>query len=153
NLLIAASCDVARFNDPAIPSLGERMLLHIGGGSIAVVAATELGFALANTNLNKRFYSYLFSRTGVEPGFPTPIGVALSSAKHIVIGENSRRYPLLGDPGTVLAAPRLWTDLQLYDATGAQITQIARGQTVEARGTVLDNPGYPSTRPFTGAAT
>lgn len=153
NLLVAASCDVSKFSDPAIPCLGERMLLHGEGGSVAVVAATEIGFSFANTTLNKRLYSYLFRRPGDEPGFPIPLGVALQSAKRFVISENSRRYPLLGDPGTVLAAPRLWADVQIFDATGSPLTQMARGQTVEARGAVFDNPGYPDVRPFDGSAT
>src|SRR5262249_20854547 len=112
NLMIAASCDVARFNDPAIPCMGERMLTHSGGGSVAVIAATEIAFAKANTDLNKRIYTFLFRRTGDEPGFPSPIGMAIQSAKLSLGSENARRYPLLGDPGTVLAAPRLWANLQ-----------------------------------------
>ncbi len=151
-LFVAASCDVAKFSDPAIASLGERLLLHTGGGSIAIVAATELGFAGANVALNRTLYDLLFRRNDTEPGFPTPIGLALQVAKSLFPNENSRRYPLLGDPGTVLAAPRLWADLRLFDAAGAPLNLVTRGQTVEVRGTVYDNPGYSSPRPMEGFA-
>jgi len=39
--MIAASCDVGKFNDPSVQSLGERMVLSTTGGSIAVISATE----------------------------------------------------------------------------------------------------------------
>src|SRR5262249_31278940 len=153
NLPVAASWDVSKFSDPSIPSLGERMLLHGGGGSIAVVAATEIGFPSANTALNNHLYGNLFRRTGDEPGFPTPLGIALNAAKRFTPSENSRRYPLLGDPATVLAAPRLWADLQLFDASGSPLTQVAGERTGEARGTVLDTPVDPWPRPSDGLAT
>ncbi len=151
NLFVAASCDVGKFSDPLVPSLGERMLLHGGGGSIAVVSATEQAFSGSNVRLAEDLYEALFKTAADEPGYPNPIGRALVLAKYRTISSNSRKYVLLGDPGTVLSAPRLWIDLRLEDAQGTPLTEVGRGQTVVVRGAVREWKGGPL-RPMNGLA-
>lgn len=149
-VLVAASCDVGKFNDPTVQSLGERMLMSSSGGSIAVVSATEQALSNLNSALNGRIYDYLFKRdTLTVAGFHVassgqyrlPVSGALLAAKTAQSGTNSQKYQLLGDPGTQLNLPRMWSEVSLTDAQGAAVTAFSRGQTVFFRGQVLDRPG------------
>ena len=40
--VVAASCDVGKFNDPLVLSLGEALVLNPNGGAVGVISATEL---------------------------------------------------------------------------------------------------------------
>ena len=55
-LFIAASCDVGRFSDPTRSSLGEHLLLRIGGGAIGVISSTDLAYSGQNALLNGVIY-------------------------------------------------------------------------------------------------
>jgi hypothetical protein len=155
-LFTAWSCDVGKFDDPEIASMGERMLLHLAGGSIAVVSATELGFAGGNVELAGNFFEELATRVPGLSGHPRPTSLALYLAKERITNalhlENRRRYPVLGDPGTALAVPTLWADVSLRDELGNPISQIQRGQTVVFDGVVRNEPGG-TLRPLNGLAT
>ncbi len=149
-VLVAASCDVGKFNDPTVPSLGESMFMSSSGGSIAVVSATELALSGPNSALNGRIYDHLFTRdtltvAGVHLAangqYQMPVSAALLAAKLAQGTSNDQKFQLMGDPGTRLNLPRLWSEVALTDAAGAPVTQFARGQTVFFRGQVLDRPG------------
>src|SRR5262249_29964157 len=60
-LFVAASCDVGKFNDPRVPSLGERMLLA-QGGAVAVVSATEIAYSDLNVDLDNAMFARIFDR-------------------------------------------------------------------------------------------
>jgi hypothetical protein len=152
SLLVAASCDVGKFDDPSVQSLGERMFLSTNGGSIAVISATEQALSTLNAAMNTVLYDALFNRdtlsvAGVElPSngqYHVPISAALLVGKSnaSLQGKNSQKYQLMGDPATLLNLPRLWTEFTLTDDNGAPLTQLARGSTVHFDGQVLDRPG------------
>src|SRR4029077_4881033 len=61
-IFIAASCDIGKFNDPTVQSLGERLVMSPGRGAIAVVSATELALSTQNARLNQILYTSLFTR-------------------------------------------------------------------------------------------
>ena len=151
-LLVAASCDVGKFNDPTVQSLGERLMTHTGGGCIAVISATELALSGQNSFLNGLIYDGLFTRdtvtvAGVEiPGYGQyhlPASAALLAAKSVPTaqGTNSQKYQLMGDAATVLALPKLWPEIKLMDEQGAPIDTLVSGQLVRFEGQVLDQPG------------
>ena len=164
-LVCAASCDVGKFNDPTVQSLGERLVVAPTNGAISVVSATEEAFSGQNAQLNRYFYTRLFQRDSlaigqaggdVLPGmgqYHVPISAALLAAKlDAAFSEtNNSKYQVMGDAATRLNLPRLWADVALFDGNGAPLTQIARGQTVEFRGNVLAGPaGDP--QPYEGVA-
>lgn len=151
-LLVAASCDVGKFNDPTVQSLGERLLMSTNGGSIGVVSATEQALSGLNSFLNGLIYDGLFTRDTVTVAgvhlsatgqYHLPNSAALLAAKSVpsAQGTNSEKYQLMGDAATVLNLPRLWTEVTLQDAQGAPITQLSTGQLVRFEGRVLDRPG------------
>ena len=151
-LLIAASCDVGKFNDPTVQSLGERLLMSTTGGTIGVISATEQALSGLNSFLNGLIYDALFTRDTITVAgitLPTtgqyhlPASAALLAAKSVPAaqGTNSEKYQLMGDPATLLNLPRLWTEIAVTDPQGTPITQLARGQRVLFQGRVLDQPG------------
>ena len=148
-LFIAASCDVGKFSDPTVQSLGERMVLSPGGGAVAVVSATEVAFSSLNVNLNKEFYNQLFDRSSADGQFHESIGQALFTAKILTSGSNiftitnNSKYQVMGDGATRLLLPRLWVDLALRSCETCTdpVTELKRGETVFFRGQVLDRQG------------
>ncbi|MEY4069537.1 MAG: hypothetical protein RL721_151 [Candidatus Eisenbacteria bacterium] len=152
SLMVAASCDVGKFSDPTVQSLGERIFMSPTGGCIAVLSATEQALSSDNSLLNGLIYDALFDRDSLRVGgilLPTqgqyhvPISAALLAAKSVPAAQsqNSQKYQLMGDPATLLNLPRLWADLTLTDLQGAPLDTLARGQTVLFEGEVLDRPG------------
>ncbi len=151
-VLVAASCDVGKFNDPTVQSLGERLFMSTNGGCIAVISATEQALSGLNSFLNTLIYDALFTRdtlTVIGQLLPAtgqyhlPLSAALLAAKSVPLaqGTNSEKYQLMGDAAALLNLPRLWTEVAIADAQGAPITQFARGQRVLFTGRVLDKPG------------
>lgn len=164
-LVVAASCDVGKFNDPTVQSLGELIVVAPTNGAIAVVSATEEAFSGQNAQLNRFFYTHLFQRDtlaigqagdDVLPGigqYHVPVSAALLAAKlDAAFSEtNNSKYQVMGDAATRLNLPRLWADVTLHDETGAPLAEVARGRTVTFRGRVLDSPGG-SQLPYEGIA-
>jgi hypothetical protein len=104
-VFVAASCDVGKFNDPAVQSMGEDLVLSPNGGAVAVVSATELAFSNLNANLNLQLFQHLFSRDATTGQFETPVSRALLAAKSGVI--NNQKYQVMGDAAVKPAFPRL----------------------------------------------
>ncbi len=154
-LVVAASCDVGKFNDPTVQSLGERLVVAPTNGAIAVVSATEEAFSGQNAQLNRFFYTRLFQRDTLANGqaggdtlpgigqYHVPVAAALLAAKlDASFSEtNNSKYQVMGDAATRLNLPRLWAEVELLDESGAPLGEVARGQTVRFRGQVRVGPG------------
>lgn len=151
-LMVAASCDVGKFNDPTVQSLGERIFMSPNAGCIAVLSATEQAISGQNSFLNGLIYDAIFDRdtlsvAGIQ--LPTvgqyhvPISAALLAAKSnpFAPSTNSQKYQLMGDPAQQLNLPKLWAELRITDTQGAPVTTMARGQTILFEGEVLDRQG------------
>jgi hypothetical protein len=150
-LFVAASCDVGKYHDPSVQSLGERLVMNPGGGCIAVISATELAFSGENAELNKTLYRYLFARDTVAAGtgqYHVSVSEALLAAK--TGSANNQKYQVMGDAATRLNLPRHWVELTLKDAAGIPIDTLRRGEIVRFDGRVLDRPGG-TPLPFTGS--
>lgn len=151
-VMVAASCDVGKFNDPTVQSLGERIFMSPNAGCIAVLSATEQALSSDNSLLNGLIFDALFTRDSATVAgvlLPTvgqyhvPVSAALLVAKAnpVASSANSQKYQLMGDPATQLNLPKLWVDLRVKDTQGAPLTSLSRGQTVVFEGDVLDRPG------------
>jgi len=153
-LFVAASCDVGKFSDPTVQSLGERMVLAPTGGAIAVISATELAYSDLNVDLNWELYDRLFDRRPATGQYHIGVGEALLTAKIVTwtnappelkptVLTNNSKYQVMGDAATRLDLPRLWVDLTLHacDTCSAVLPEAPRGQAVVFRGRVLDRPG------------
>ncbi|MCG7857555.1 type IX secretion system sortase PorU [Flavihumibacter sediminis] len=108
-LFITATCDFAPFDNPAINSLGEYLLLKPVGGAIALMTTTRLVFAFSNRIMNRNYL-----QAALEPqlgGHFRSLGQAVMAAKNRTYqtsGDifNNRKFLLLGDPAMTLAFPR-----------------------------------------------
>lgn len=153
-LVVAASCDIGRYDDPGLASLGERLVLRKGGGAVAVISATDLALSSSNALLNLHLYQELFNRDA-SGRFHEPISEALLKGKISTStpgGVNNQKYQLLGDAATRLNLPELWVNVTLWDSAGtAPLTEIEQGRTVTFRGSVREGEGG-AEAPFDGVA-
>lgn len=104
-LMVTATCELARFDDPLQDSPGELALFNNSGGAIALVTTTRVVYIGSNSNLNNELIDQnLLARRA--DGWPS-LGEIYrktkneSSVDHI----NQRNFILLGDPMMQLAYP------------------------------------------------
>jgi len=145
-LFVAASCDVGKYNDPAVQSLGERLITQPGGGAIGVISATELALSSQNSTLNQTIYRTIFGRDSVSGTgqYHASVAAGLLQAK-LIANQTTPKYQLMGDAGIQLNLPKLWADVSLWDSAGASpVTDVKRGQTMMFKGRVLTRPGGPA---------
>jgi hypothetical protein len=100
-----ATCEFARYDDPARTSAGELVLLNPSGGAIALLSTTRVVFASTNFTLNKAFYDHVFEpESNGEMPF---IGEVFRRTKNSTAGGiNDLNFSLLGDPAQKLAYPK-----------------------------------------------
>ncbi|HVI45528.1 MAG TPA: type IX secretion system sortase PorU [Chitinophaga sp.] len=108
-LFITATCDFAPFDDPAVNSLGQQVLLQHSNGAIALMTTTRAVFANANRISNSNYLKVAF--TPQADGSRLSLGAAAQQAKNNTYrtsGDiiNNRKFQLLGDPALTLAFPR-----------------------------------------------
>ena len=108
-LFITATCDFAPYDNPAVNSLGENILLREKTGAIALMTTTRLVFAFSNRIMNR---NYLQAALQPRPdGSYLSLGEAVKQAKNITYQTqtditNNRKFTLLGDPALTLAYPK-----------------------------------------------
>lgn len=144
-LFFTASCSVGRY-DFFGDGLGEAMLLHDGGGAIAVVSAAAIAYSAGNSEMNQKFFGALWP--GRDAYDPRPLGEAMTAGKAAMAQPgnlNSRRYVLLGDPATRLDQPRQPLALSLWSARDGTALgdTLQRGLLSDLEGTVLTEDGLP----------
>ncbi|MEO6462497.1 MAG: C25 family cysteine peptidase, partial [Candidatus Eisenbacteria bacterium] len=135
--VIAASCDISKFDDPIVTGLGEALLKSTSGGCIATFSASDIAFAFANAALARKLFAHLFTET--PEGYTNPLGAVVLAAKlrQFTGSENDLKYILMGDPAQTLALPKHDVRLTLTDdETGAPLDSLRRGRRVRVRGEV-----------------
>ncbi|MBD3224906.1 MAG: type IX secretion system sortase PorU [Caldithrix sp.] len=99
-LLIAATCDFGKYDDPHEPSFSEALIWKENSGVIGVLAASRLVYSGQNFQFNKRFYEELF------PGGAPSRRLGIAKLLATYSGVNDQKYHLLADPTMHLADPR-----------------------------------------------
>nr|WP_294906300.1 type IX secretion system sortase PorU [uncultured Lacibacter sp.] len=109
-LFITATCDFAPYDNPALNSIGEDILLRERTGAIALMTTTRVVFAFSNRIMNNNYFQQALqpNAAGVFPS----LGDAVKRAKNYTyqtFGDiiNNRKFTLLGDPAVRLAFPTL----------------------------------------------
>ncbi|HTE11042.1 MAG TPA: type IX secretion system sortase PorU, partial [Chitinophagaceae bacterium] len=108
-LFITATCDFAPYDNPAINSLGENILLREKTGAIALMTTTRLVFAFSNRIINRNYLQAAL-QTRPDGSYPS-LGEAVKQAKNVTYQTqadiiNNRKFTLLGDPALTLAYPK-----------------------------------------------
>ena len=141
-LFFTATCEFSRFDDPALTSAGEQVLLSPSGGAMALMTTTRLVYSSPNKILNDNFFKIVF-----EPdadGKPLPIGEIFRRTK-VNSGAltNNRNFTLLGDPAVTLTYPKhrvVTTAIQGHPISSVEDTLKALSK-VTIQGEIRDKAG------------
>lgn len=102
-VLVTATCEFGKADDPFIISGGELSLLRENAGAIALVTTGRPVEAGTNFILNKAFYNAFFQ---TENNQPLTLGEIFRRTKNSSLsGVSNRNFSLLGDPELKLALP------------------------------------------------
>lgn len=104
-LLVTATCEFGRYDDPLRRSAAELSLLHDRGGAIALLTTTRPVFANSNFVVNSAFYKAVFEP--LPSGEMPRLGDVFRRTKNnSILRDNNRNFTLLGDPSMRLAYPK-----------------------------------------------
>ncbi len=104
SLFITATCEFARYDDPAMVSAGELVFMNPHGGGVALMTTTRITYASSNYALNHYIYAATFKKEQGE--YPT-LGAIMRTAKNRTgSSSNAKRFILIGDPAMRLAYPQ-----------------------------------------------
>ncbi|HVD97523.1 MAG TPA: type IX secretion system sortase PorU [Cytophagaceae bacterium] len=103
-LMITATCDFGRYDDPRLVSGSETALTRSSGGSIANITSARVVYQFSNIQLNKAIYNFIFKplSDGQKPRMGDVIRLSKNGS---IVGVNNRNYALLGDPSLRLVYP------------------------------------------------
>lgn len=102
-LLVAATCDFARYDLPGEVSAGETLVTMRGGGAVAVVTASRAVYSNDNFQFNNTLFTEIFRKE--SDGRPSRIGDAFFRTKQIYYALNDLKYHLFADPTMRLHLP------------------------------------------------
>jgi hypothetical protein len=143
-VFITATCEFAYFDNPAITSAGEMVLLNPKGGGVALFTTSRPTYASPNFTINKRLFEFAFQRENNEY---LRFGDIIRLAKQDIINNpdaiNAKKFLLLGDPALKLAIPEynvLTTHVNEYDINAVTDTLKALSMTT-IKGIVTDHAG------------
>ena len=103
-LMVTATCEFSRFDDPDRTSAGEYCFLHEQGGAIGLMTTVRLAFSGLNFALNTAFFNYAL--VPMSNGRMPHIGDLYRLTKRqIGFSEQYMNFVILGDPALKLAYP------------------------------------------------
>lgn len=104
-LMVTATCEFSRFDDPDRTSAGEYCLLNPNGGAIALMTTVRLAFSGLNFSLNTAFYNHALYP--MANGKMPAIGDLYRLTKRD-LGFNPQfmNFVILGDPALKLSYPK-----------------------------------------------
>jgi hypothetical protein len=103
-LFVTATCEFSRFDNPALTSAGEDIILNANGGGIALLTTVRLVYSSPNFTLNTNFYLHAFDT--LPNGERARLGDLYRFTKTASgPNVNNRNFTLLGDPAVRLAYP------------------------------------------------
>jgi len=151
-LLVAATCDYAKYDNPNYRCGTSEMLLSTKGGAIAVVAATRVVFSSGNSDLNDMFYQNLFTLNS-KGEYPT-LGQAMYKVKQGLNDDNAEKYSIFGDPTMRLLLPKY--NVKVNTMNSVSLDSLDKNTTLKAlssnkfAGVVLSNDGKTINTNFNG---
>lgn len=135
-LMVTATCEFGRQDDPQFSSNGENLLLKENAGAIGLVSTSRLVQSGTNFNLNQAFYDALLNL-----GPNVTVGDLFRQTKNASeSGVSNRNFSLLCDPSLTLAMPQLKIDsIQLSTASKSDTLKALSSVTVT--GNILNSSG------------
>lgn len=103
-LMVTATCEFSRFDDPDRTSAGEYCLLNENGGAIGLMTTVRLAFSGLNYTLNNAFYNHALNP--MANGKMPHIGDIYKLTKRDIGFLNQyMNFVILGDPALKLSYP------------------------------------------------
>jgi hypothetical protein len=102
-VIVTATCDFGRFDDPGHRSAGARLMINPNSGSIAMITTTQVVYQSQNTALNEAYTAAQFTKDAT--GNWKTLGEALREAKNKFSSSNNYKYVVLGDPALRMEMP------------------------------------------------
>jgi hypothetical protein len=102
-LLVTATCEFGRHDDPMKISGAEYALINDRGGAIGLVTTARPVFASTNFILNESFYEYVFEK--IDGNYQNMGEIFRKTKNASLNGPVNRNFSLLGDPSMTLAYP------------------------------------------------
>lgn len=113
-VLFTATCEFSRFDNPALQSAGEKVLVKQGGGAIALMTTTRTVWSSGNSIINDAFWKQYGFPKKDEP-IPT-LGELYSRLKNRpFLNSEDYKFALMGDPSLKLAFPEHLVTLDSID--------------------------------------
>jgi hypothetical protein len=147
-VMLTATCQFGRYDDPNQVSGAELALLSNRGGAIALLTTTRPVYQSTNYLINEAFYQNVFPNNAQAT---QRLGDIVRSTKNAsVVGVVNRNFSLLGDPSMQLLYPqqKITIDSMLVQGRGLTDTLKALEQ-VRIVGKVRANSGIVDTQ-FSG---
>lgn len=128
-LMLTATCQFGRFDDPNQISGAELSILNPNGGAIALLTTTRPVYQNTNFFINQAFYESVFTAKNGE--MPRLGDVMIYTKNNSFQGILNRNFSLLGDPSMKLAYPQ-------YEAVVLKVNgkETAKADTIKAQSKV-----------------
>lgn len=102
-LLVTATCEFGRNDDPNIFSGAEKLIFKEDGGALAMVTTARPVFSSTNYDLNVAFYGSILDTS--EGQYPRLGDIIAYTKNNSLRGSLNRNFILLGDPSMRIAYP------------------------------------------------
>lgn len=136
-LMVTATCQFGRYDDPSLVSGAESALLSSKGGAIGLLTTSRPVFSNSNMLVNTAFYGSVFKPVN---GQMPRLGDMMKATKNgSLSGPLNRNFALLGDPSLRLAYPQAQAVLTRVNSRSLTtgVTDTLRAlQTVELAGEI-----------------
>jgi hypothetical protein len=137
-LLVTATCEFGRQDNPAILASAERSVLNPNGGAIGLVTTSRPVYSFTNFTLNQAFYAALFQQ--IEGQYGNLGEVFRQTKNNSISGVSNRNFALIGDPSMSLHIPTLRIRITNMTTTAGQGVIHALSN-VTATGQIEDQQG------------
>lgn len=111
-IMVTATCTFSKYDDPALTSAGELLVVKPDGGAIALLTTTQLVYQFLNHQLNVNFLATFFQKnnsswlTFGDAFRMSKNATYISPQMDVFTRNNYRKFALLGDPALMPSFPR-----------------------------------------------
>lgn len=138
-IMTIASCDISRWDDPYLISMGEQLVYIANKGVISSVGSVRPVFSTPNAILNNTLWNtFMFTKDTLN--LPLRFGKSLYITKNQLpfISDNDMKFCIIGDPAMRISIPQYFTRIDSINNTSTNDTaHIKALQRVKVTGSIL----------------
>lgn len=138
-IMTIASCDISRWDDPYLISMGEQLVYIAKKGVISSVGSVRPVFSTPNAILNNTLWgNFMFVKDTLN--LPLRFGKSLFLTKNQLpfISDNDMKFCIIGDPAMRISIPQFFTKIDSINNTPTSDTaHIKALQRVKVSGSIL----------------